>query len=103
MLDLLLDNLYLLDNRVYLPGALDALTELDLSSTSVAGTLPPQFSTLTTLATLALEKNQLTGTLPAQWSMMTALTQLKLGNNQFQASGARYVRCNRLALSSASM
>ena len=63
-------------------GLLNQLRTLDLSNNQLNGTLPAAWSSLTALTRLGLDQNQLTGTLPAAWSSLTALTQLYLSQNQ---------------------
>nr|ACY70940.1 soluble promastigote surface antigen PSA-38S [Leishmania amazonensis] len=57
------------------------ITELNFSAMGqgLSGTLPPSWSSLTSLISLCIEKSEkVTGTLPAQWSSMTSLDNLNL-------------------------
>ena len=61
------------------------VTDLDLSSNNLRGTLPTDTGTLTNLITLDLSDNSLSGTIP-ELSALTQLQNLYLGDNQL--SGA---------------
>ena len=62
-------------------GTLSNLTTLDLSDNRLSGTIP-DLSVLTGLMTLNLRDNQLSGTIPDWLSGLTSLTTLNLGENR---------------------
>lgn len=71
----------------HIPAAisdLQGLEVLNLAYNGLTGTLPPEFSSLTSLRTLYLHQNKdLTGTLPASYSELTELRNLNLGYCNF--------------------
>jgi Leucine-rich repeat (LRR) protein len=62
-------------------GDLDALEVLDLSDNAITGSIPVEIGNLTALTTLNLGGNQLTGELPTEIGNLTALVDLQLWNN----------------------
>ncbi|WP_247235536.1 leucine-rich repeat domain-containing protein [Telluribacter sp. SYSU D00476] len=62
------------------------VTQLDLNSNSLQGTLPSSLSGLTDLQLLYLNNNELSGSLPESWSDLTNLQHLILGHNQVSGS-----------------
>ncbi|PIN24291.1 Serine/threonine protein kinase [Handroanthus impetiginosus] len=60
------------------------VTAINLSSTGISGTLPPEVNQLSQLQFLALQKNSLTGPLPS-FGNMTSLQQIYLDNNGFSS------------------
>ncbi|KAL8486927.1 hypothetical protein ACS0TY_023570 [Phlomoides rotata] len=58
------------------------VTDINLNSAAVSGTLPPEISQLSQLKSFAVQKNSLTGTLPS-FQNMTSLQQLFLDGNAF--------------------
>ena len=63
-------------------GDLSALTELELDSNSLTGTIPADLGDLSALTELELADNQLTGTIPAELGDLNALRDLDLSMNQ---------------------
>eukprot|EP00798_Chlamydomonas_sp_ICE-L_P024187 gene24187-9781_t len=63
-------------------SSLTALSSLSLSNSSVAGSLPGSWSALNSLKAIAMDNNTLlTGMLPSKWSTLTGLTSLSLSGN----------------------
>ncbi|KAL1359198.1 hypothetical protein HN51_004486 [Arachis hypogaea] len=60
---------------------LQSLLHLDLSSNSLVGPIPVTLTNLTSLESLLLLSNQLTGHVPAEFGSMLTLRILKLGDN----------------------
>jgi hypothetical protein len=58
-----------------------AVSALDLSSLTLAGSLPSSLSLLTSLSSLKLSGNSFASTLPAAWSSLSRVTLLSLGSN----------------------
>ncbi|MCL4858164.1 MAG: fibronectin type III domain-containing protein [Caldilineaceae bacterium] len=58
------------------------VTELNLSSNNLKGSLPPQIGNFPMLNNLAVRANQLSGSIPAEIGQLTALTRLTLSENQ---------------------
>ena len=56
---------------------------LDTSTCRLSGTLPSQFSDLSTLDLAWLYSNKMSGTLPTDLSAMTTLWNFALSNNRF--------------------
>mmetsp|Transcript_14946 Transcript_14946/g.35609 ORF Transcript_14946/g.35609 Transcript_14946/m.35609 type:complete len:187 (+) Transcript_14946:1010-1570(+) len=52
-----------------------------LHRNNLFGTLPPQWSELTSLHRMSLYGNSLAGTLPFQWSVLSSLKEMALGGN----------------------
>lgn len=71
------------------------VTDLQLQSNGLLGTLPPSIGSLTALNTLYLFGNQLSGSLPAEIGNLTNLTVLSIHTNQF--SGVVPSEINSLA------
>ncbi|MED6221435.1 hypothetical protein PIB30_054599 [Stylosanthes scabra] len=61
---------------------LQSLLQLDLSSNRLVGPIPHTLTNLTSLEYLLLLSNQLTGRVPAELGSMINLRELKLGDNQ---------------------
>lgn len=62
----------------------DNLTLLDLSNTSIHGSIPREIGNLTSLIYLALADNLLSGSLPSELSMLHRLERLRLRNNKLE-------------------
>ena len=62
-------------------GTPSRVTELDLASDSLTGTIPAGLGSLFELTTLDLSSNQLTGDIPAELGWLTNLTELRLSGN----------------------
>lgn len=60
------------------------VTSLNLASRSLSGSLPPSFSSLTSLQTVALQNNDLSGSLPSV-AGMSSLQKLFLDGNRFSS------------------
>ena len=71
---------------VTLSGTPQRVTGLDLSGSSLDGTVPTTLGRLTALETLDLGDNALTGTIPTELGSLTGLEMLDLGSNEL--SGA---------------
>ncbi len=63
-------------------GTPSRVTELDLASESLTGSIPAGLGHLFELTTLDLSSNQLTGDIPAELGWLTNLTELRLSGNQ---------------------
>ena len=63
-------------------GALTNLTDLDLTSNQLIGSIPAELDKLTNLQKLHLAFNQLTGAIPAELGALTSLQNLHLHDNQ---------------------
>ena len=63
-------------------GTPSRVTELDLASESLTGSIPAGLGQLFELTTLDLSSNQLTGDIPAELGWLTNLTELRLSGNQ---------------------
>ena len=61
-------------------------TEINLSSSGLTGSIPPEIGNLTNLSVLRLYGNQLTGAIPPEIGNLTNLTRLDLENNQLTGS-----------------
>ena len=55
-----------------------------LSTNALTGTLPEDWSALTSLATLHLDANQLNGTLPSTWSGLPVIDKVSLARNELR-------------------
>ena len=62
-------------------GTPSRVTELDLASESLTGSIPAGLGSLFELTTLDLSSNQLTGDIPAELGWLTNLTELRLSGN----------------------
>ena len=62
-------------------GTPSRVTELDLASESLTGSIPAGLGHLFELTTLDLSSNQLTGDIPAELGWLTNLTELRLSGN----------------------
>ena len=62
-------------------GTPSRVTELDLPSESLTGSIPAGVGSLFELTTLDLSNNQLTGDIPAELGWLTNLTELRLSGN----------------------
>ena len=62
-------------------GTPSRVTELDLASESLTGSIPTEVGQLFELTTLDLSSNQLTGDIPAELGWLTNLTELRLSGN----------------------
>ncbi len=62
------------------------VTEIDLQSNDLAGTLPPELGDLTRLQRLVLSDNRLSGELPAELYSLTDLTALEVGFNNLSGT-----------------
>ena len=62
-------------------GTPSRVTELDLSSESLTGSIPPELGSLTELTTLDLSSNSLTGDIPREPGRLTNLTEIRLSGN----------------------
>ncbi len=62
-------------------GTPSRVTELDLASESLTGSIPAGLGRLFELTTLDLSNNQLTGDIPAELGWLTNLTELRLSGN----------------------
>ncbi|KAJ4844089.1 Protein STRUBBELIG-REPTOR FAMILY 6 [Turnera subulata] len=80
--ELKLNNLGLSGSIGYQFSSLTALTNLDLSYNSLAGSIP--YNLPPSLRQLNLASNQFTGDIPWYFSQMTSLTYLNLAHNQLQ-------------------
>ncbi|XP_047948261.1 receptor-like kinase TMK4 isoform X2 [Salvia hispanica] len=60
------------------------VTNINLDSASVSGTLPPEINQLSKLQSFAVQKNSLSGPLPS-FQNMTSLLQILLDDNQFSS------------------
>ena len=67
---------------VSVEGIPSRVTELNLSSSDLTGTIPPDLRRLDGLEHLLLTDNQLTGEIPAELGSLGNLQRLLLGNNQ---------------------
>ncbi|MEP1095847.1 MAG: T9SS type A sorting domain-containing protein [Cyclobacteriaceae bacterium] len=63
-------------------GDLNALLDLDLADNQLTGTITPQLGSLSNLTDLELSTNQLSGTVPKELEKLTLLTTLDLDHNQ---------------------
>jgi len=61
---------------------LTSITMISLGQNSLRGTLPPQWSALTDLAFLWLDGNALSGLLPVQWSALASASDIRLNQNR---------------------
>lgn len=61
---------------------ISTLTKLDLSDNHLSGECPPSWGALSKLEVLYLRDNMLSGTLPAAWSSLSALTALDMNGNE---------------------
>ena len=68
-------------------GTPSRVTELDLASESLTGTIPAGLGRLFELTTLDLSGNQLTGTIPPELGWLTNLTELRLSGNALTGTG----------------
>ncbi|CAI5475128.1 unnamed protein product [Closterium sp. Yama58-4] len=66
---------------VYCDSTSGAVTDLDLTSTSLNGTIPPAIGNLTALTSLVFKGNTLTGTLPSSIGLLTRLQTLFISDN----------------------
>ncbi len=66
---------------VTIGGIPSRVTELDLASESLTGTIPADVGHLFSLTMLDLSHNQLTGDIPAELGWLTNLTELRLSGN----------------------
>tara|TARA_B100000959_G_scaffold21240_1_gene20433 strand:+ start:141 stop:1307 length:1167 start_codon:yes stop_codon:yes gene_type:complete len=66
--------------------SIENTTELNLSTSGLAGQIPPEIGNLTNLTDLRLSVNQLTGSIPPEIGNLTNLTWLDLSVNQFTGS-----------------
>lgn len=64
----------------------DSVTEIDLSSNNLVGTLPASLQDLTNLQNLSLKFNQLTGSIPPELGNLANLQYLYLRNNGLTGS-----------------
>ena len=62
-------------------GTPSRVTEVDLSSESLSGTIPAELGTLFELTTLDLSSNSLTGSIPAELGWLFSLEELRLSGN----------------------
>ena len=62
-------------------GTPSRVTELDLSSEGLSGTIPAELGTLFALTTLDLSMNALTGDIPAELGLLPNLEELRLSGN----------------------
>ena len=62
-------------------GTPSRVTELDLASESLTGSIPAEVGSLFELTTLDLSSNRLTGDIPAELGWLTNLTELRLSGN----------------------
>ena len=62
------------------------LTDIDLNSNFLNGSLPADLANITSIQQLDLGHNQLFGSLPPQWVAMTQLIVLNLGSNQLSGT-----------------
>lgn len=60
---------------------LSSLIHLRLDNNSITGSLPKAYGVLTQLRSLNLEENKLTGPIPTEWRSLQRLRSLKLLNN----------------------
>jgi Leucine-rich repeat (LRR) protein len=82
-------SIYLYDNepgftlpRQFTPTSfLQELTTLDLSNSSLIGTIPESISALVNMTSIDLSDNKLEGHIPESVTMLTNLAFLRLGNN----------------------
>jgi M6 family metalloprotease-like protein/uncharacterized protein (TIGR02145 family) len=58
------------------------VTQLDLGTNNLTGTIPPEIGDLTQLISLVLGANNISGNIPEELYNLTALNYLHLGNNQ---------------------
>lgn len=67
---------------------LDGLIKLALHHNTLGGPLPNEFGRMgmTQLATIALQSNQFTGTIPTDWSSVTSISQISLQKNRLQGT-----------------
>ncbi|GAA4409267.1 hypothetical protein GCM10023187_32300 [Nibrella viscosa] len=62
------------------------VSQIDLNTNRLSGTLPSSLSALTSLQQLRLFGNELSGSLPVSWSALTNLRGLRLDDNQLTES-----------------
>jgi len=62
------------------------VTEINLDSNNLAGTIPADLNALISLVYLNLQSNQLTGTIPAQLGSLNSLQYLHLSYNQLEGN-----------------
>ena len=62
-------------------GTPDRVTELDLSSEGLSGSIPAELGTLFALTTLDLSMNALTGDIPAELGLLPNLEEIRLSGN----------------------
>ncbi|TXG48402.1 hypothetical protein EZV62_027696 [Acer yangbiense] len=88
-------------------GLLKNLTHLDLSNNNLMGPIPTTLSELSSLESLSLFSNQLTGSIPTQLGSLTGLRVLRIGDNwltgQIPNSFGGLVNLVNLALASCSL
>ena len=60
------------------------VTELDLQSVDIVGTIPPELGNLSALRLLNLQGNHLRGQIPSELGNLSCLEELHLYNNQFR-------------------
>ncbi|NQU80596.1 MAG: immunoglobulin domain-containing protein, partial [Bacteroidetes bacterium] len=86
----------------------DRVTEIDLNSNNLVGTIPPEIGNLTNLTHLNFADNQLSGTIPVEIGNLTGLISLELRNNTISGSipaeisnlinlGVLWLQCNQLS------
>ena len=66
--------------------SLTGLTELDVASNRLAGTLPNEISKLTNLKVFNTQQNSLIGSLPAALGLLSQLASLHVETNLFTGS-----------------
>ncbi|XP_009784605.1 probable LRR receptor-like serine/threonine-protein kinase At2g16250 [Nicotiana sylvestris] len=65
---------------------LSQLKELDLSSSSILGSLPPSLGSMIKLTSLSLSSNSITGTIPTEFGKLSSLKVLNLSGNSLTGS-----------------
>jgi hypothetical protein len=85
-------------------GRLKNLLHLDLSSNNLVGPIPTNLSNLVLLESLLLFSNQLNGSVPTEFGLLTSLRVMRLGDNgltgMIPASLGKLVNLVNLALAS---
>ncbi|XP_042066515.1 receptor-like kinase TMK4 [Salvia splendens] len=71
-------------NNVNCDSTNSFVTNINLDSASISGTLPPEINQLSKLQSFAVQKNSLSGALPS-FENMTSLQQILLDDNQFSS------------------